>query len=47
VQISLGYFQPNRLTGGDIVLRPKNAQENNLQETDNQFAKLLGILVES
>jgi ABC-type multidrug transport system fused ATPase/permease subunit len=47
MQIPLGHFQPNRLTGTNIVLRAKDAQKHQLEETDDQYAEILSVLTES
>jgi hypothetical protein len=47
MQIPLGHFQPNRLTGTNIVLRAKDAQKHQLEETDDQYAEILSVLIES
>src|SRR5689334_1624004 len=47
VQIAPDHFQPNCPTRTELLLRSKNAEENNFEETNDQLANFLRILVES
>ncbi len=47
LQIALSYFQSDCLSGTDIVLRLKTAQEHNFEETDDQLAEFLRIFIEN